>query len=123
MMHLKGRIFGVLTVLLVLIIVFCVKGTVMSMNNREYNRKNHHYAALEQEYLERAHRTLKEQGLSNCGVSLRWVSDGAGCREYTVILHHRRLERMSKKEQVNLTERLSEAEFRDAVCSFRYVIG
>lgn len=122
MLHMNNKVFGVLTVLLVLIILFCVKGTVMSRDKGRYDRQNKYYAVLEQEYLEKVNRLLKEEGVSNCGINLRWVADKEGSREYTVILHHRRLERMSGQEQINLTDRLTGAEFRDAACSFRYVI-
>lgn len=123
MLHMDNKVFGALTVLLVLIILFCVKGTVMSRDNGGYDRQNQYYAVLEQEYLEKTRRLLNEEGLSNCGINLRWVADEEGSREYTVILHHHRLERMSGQEQSDLTDRLSGAEFQDDVCSFRYVIG
>lgn len=123
MLHMNNKIFGVLTVLLVLIILFCVKGTVMSRDSGRHDRQNKYYAVLEQEYLDEVHRLLQEEGFPNCGINLRWVADEKGSREYTVIIHHRRLERMSGQEQSDLTDRLTGAEFQDAACSFRYVIG
>lgn len=123
MMRMRGKVFGVLTVLLVLIIVFCVKGTVKSRENDEHGRQNHYYAALEQEYLERTRLLLEEEGLKDCGVNLRWVADGNGNREYTILLHHRKLDRMSKREKMTLEEMLSGIEFEDASCSFLYIIG
>lgn len=123
MLHMNNRVFGVLTVLLVLIILFCVMGTVMSRGDGGRDRQNKYYAILEQEYLDEVHRLLQEEGLTNCGINLRWVADEEGSREYTVILHHRRLERMSGQEQTDLTDRLTGAEFQDAACSFYYVIG
>lgn len=123
MVYLRGKLFGVLTVLLVLIIVFCIKGTVMSRESNEYGRKNHYYAALEQEYLEKTRQLLEAEGLRDCGVNIRWVDDGSGNREYTVLLHHRKLNRMSDREKSDLGNMLSGIEFRDASCSFFYVIG
>lgn len=122
-MHMRGKVFGVLTVLLVLIIVFCVKGTVMSRENDERGRQNHYYAVLEREYLERTRLLLEEEGLRDCGVNLRWIADGNGNREYTILLHHRKLNRMSEQEKSALEDMLSEIEFRDASCSFLYIIG
>lgn len=122
MSHMNNKVFGVLTILLVLIILFCVKGTVMSRDSGGYERQNKYYAVLEQEYLEKTRRLLNEEGFSNCGINLRWVANEEGSREYTVTLHHRRLERMTGREQSDLTERLMGAEFQDAACSFRYVI-
>ena len=122
-MHMRGKVFGVLTVLLVLIIVFCVKGTVMSRENDERGRQNHYYAVLEREYLERTRLLLEEEGLRDCGVNFRWIADGNGNREYTILLHHRKLNRMSEQEKSALEDMLSEIEFRDASCSFLYIIG
>lgn len=123
MVYLRGKLFGVLTVLLVLIIFFCVKGTVMSREGNEYGRKNHYYAALEQEYLERTRQLLEAEGLRDCGINIRWVDDGSGNREYTVLLHHRKLDRMSEQEKSALGNMLSRIEFRDVSCSFSYVMG
>lgn len=121
--RMRGKMFGVLTVLLVLIIVLCVKGTVMSRGSGGQERRNHYYAALEQEYLEKTRLLLEEEGLRNCGVNIRWVDDGNGNREYTILLHHRNLNCMSEHEKAALEDMLSGIEFRDASCSFSYVIG
>lgn len=123
MKRMGGKGFGILTVILVLIIVFCVKATVMSRESTAGSKNNKYYAVLEEEYLNRARQLLEEEGLRNCGVDLRWVADVNGTREYTMILHHRKLERMSTQEMAELTDRLTETEFRDDVCSFSYVIG
>lgn len=121
-MQMDGKVFGILTTVLVMIIVLCVKGTVMSREDSGRAGRNYAYAALEQEYLERAHQLLDEEGLHNCGVNLRWTDDGDGSRKYTMLLHHRRLERMSGEEQAALIGRLSEAEFENTACSFLYVM-
>ena len=123
MMRMRGKTFGVLTVILVLIIVLCVKGTVMSKENAERSKQNHYYAALEQEYTDRTQQLLEEQGLKNCGVNVQWVTGGDGCREYTILLHHRKLDRMTQEEKSALQDMLIEMEFRDELTSFRYVIG
>ena len=120
MMHMRGKVFGIVTVILVLIIIFCVKGTVMSRERSEHARVNRYYAALEQEYLERTHKLLEEEGLRNCGVNLRWVTDEGGNREYTILLHHRKLNRMSEEEKSVLAIMLSKMEFRHEACRFQY---
>lgn len=121
-MHMREKGFGIMTVILVAVIFFLIGGTVMSMSDNDHLRNNHYYAALEQEYLQNARQLLEEEGLKNCGINLRWVDDGTGNREYTMLLHHRRLTRMSEEEIESLTDRLSETEFRDDACSFYYVI-
>lgn len=123
MMRIRGKLFGVLTVILVLIIVFCVKGTVMSRENAERGKKNRYYAMLEQEYLDRTRQFLKEEGLQGCGMNIRWVADGDGRREYTILIHHKKLNRMTEEEKSVLTDMLTQMEFQDEACSFCYVIG
>ena len=120
MMRMRGKLFGVVTVLLVLVIVFCIKGTVMSRDNEERGKKNHYYAVLEQEYRDRTRQLLEEQGLRDCGINIRWVADADGSREYTIFLHHRKLNRMTAEEKSVLTDMLVEMEFQDEACSFLY---
>lgn len=112
--------FGILTILLVLVIIFCVKGTVMSKENDERAKQNQYYAALEQDYLERARQLLDEKGYSNCGINLTRVTYEDGRREYTVLIHHRRLERLSDEEKLELENLLSKIEFHNGACSFCY---
>lgn len=120
MMRMRGKSFGAVTVLLVVIIVLCVKGTVASKEHDERGKKNHHYAVLEQEYLGRIRQLLEEQGLRGCGINIRWVADADGSREYTVFLYHRRLNRMTEEEKSVLADRLAEMEFWDEACNFLY---
>lgn len=112
--------FRIFTILLVLIILFCVKGTVMSKGNEQRAEENHHYLALEQEYVRNIRYFLNKQGFGNCGVMMTRVTDGEGSREYTVQIHHRRLDRMSTGEKILLKDRLSQEEFEPNVCTFRY---
>lgn len=115
-----GRAFYILTVLFVLVIIFCVKGTVQSRENDERERQNRHYAVLEQEYLERAQDLLEREGYGSCGINMRRVTYGEGRREYTVMLHHRKLKRISDSERLELKDMLSKMEFQDDACRFIY---
>ena len=120
MMRMRGKLFGVVTVLLVLVIVFCVRGTVISKESDERRKKNRHYEVLEQEYLDRTRQLLEEQGLRDCGINIRWVADVDGTREYTILLYHKRLKRMTEEEKSVLTDMMAEMEFQDEACSFLY---
>ena len=112
--------FGTLTVLFVLVIIFCVKGTVMSKENAERAKQNHYFAVLEQDYLTRTKQLLDEEGYGNCGINLTRVTYEDGRREYTVLLHHRKFERMSGEEKLDLESMLSQIEFQNEMCSFCY---
>ncbi|MDE7131680.1 MAG: hypothetical protein K2O65_07760 [Lachnospiraceae bacterium] len=114
------REYRIAAVLLVLIIISGVKGTVMSKENSERARQNRHYAALEEEYRERTQVLLEEEGYHNCGINLTWVACEDGSREYTLLLHHRKLSRLTDEEKVALQNILAETEFQEEACSFRY---
>ncbi len=116
----SDRKFWVLTVTLVLIIVFCTKGTVISMGNKQRTDENHCYRELEQEYVRYARECLREQGFDNCGVMLTRVTNGDGSREYTMQVHHRRLKQMDGSDKSALQDILSQAEFGQETCTFRY---
>ncbi|MDE7188027.1 MAG: hypothetical protein K2O13_11045 [Lachnospiraceae bacterium] len=116
----SGRRFGTVTVLLALIILFCMKGTAMSMGNARRAEENYYYRALEREYTDAAREFLREQGFGDCGVMMTRVTNEDGGREYTVRIYHKRLQRMSPEEKRILTDRLSQAEFGQDVCTFSY---
>ncbi len=118
----REKRFYIATALLILIISLCVRGTVFSGKNDERQRRNLCYAAMEEEYLEEARSLLRGAGLADCGVDLRWVSYGDGSREYTVSLHHSRLEHMSEADKETLKRKLSEADFHGDACRFSYVL-
>ena len=92
----------------------------MSKENNERARQNRYYAALEKEYLTRTQALLEEEGYRNCGINMRRVTYEDGSREYTVLLHHRKLDRLSAEAKTVLEKQLSEKEFTDETCSFRY---
>ncbi len=116
----RNRRFYIATLLLILLIGFCVRGTVFSREDHEREQRNRYYAELEEGYLEEARELLKEAGLPDCGVNMRWVSYGDGSREYTVSLHHSRLERMSAEDKARLRQSLSCADFHGEACRFSY---
>lgn len=116
----RQRGFGMLTILLILVIIFGVKGTVMSMENRQCAGRNYYDAALEEEYVDRMKQLLTGEGYRNCGVTMRRITYGDGNREYILQIHHRKLGRLSEQEKTALERRLSETEFMDETCRFIY---
>lgn len=114
------RKFGMLTILLVLIIVFCMRGTVMSMGNRQRAEENRYYLALEKEYLQNAREFLHGQGLENCGVMMTRMTNEDGSREYMIRIHHRKLKGMDRAGKAELQRELSRREFGKDACTFRY---
>ncbi len=112
--------FRMFTVLLILLIIFCIKGTVMSRENKQRAEENHYYLALEEEYVQSTREYLRKQGFDNCGVMMTRVTNEDGSREYTVRLHHRKLTGMDVRDKLALRDRLSQAEFGHESCTFWY---
>lgn len=112
--------FGIVTIILVMVIAFCTKQTVMSKENNERARQNQYYAVLEAAFLQETKEVLNEQGLRNCGVTMTRVTQENGEREYTVAIHHQKLEKMEEQQKAKIREQLMENEFTDGLCSFIY---
>ncbi len=110
--------FGIITLFLVLVIAFSLKGVAMSKENNGRAEANRYYAALEKEFLKQAKQTLEEQGYSNCGVTMTRVTNEDGSREYTVLLHHKKLEWLGQADRDSLTNMLAAKGFADGVCTF-----
>lgn len=120
----RRRGYTTAAVLLVIIMVLGMKGTAMSRERGSGGRarQNRYYAAKEAEYRERMQELLEREGYHNCGINLKWTAYEDGSREYTLLLHHRKLDRLSGEERAVLKDRLSEAEFSEDCCRFLYVL-
>ncbi len=116
----SGRRFGIATILLILIIIFCVKGTVMSKGNPQRAQENIYYLGLEQEYVANMKAYLQERGFADCGVMMTRVTYEDGSREYKIQIHHRRIEGMSAADKLFLQEALMQKEFGRDACVFQY---
>lgn len=91
--RMRNKLFTVLTVLLVLVTVFSIKGTAYSMEKKEGNdtAMESYYKAVEKEYVEKVKHSLGEMGYATSGVMLTKIVSSNGSREYTVAIHHKRL--------------------------------
>lgn len=107
--------FGAATMLLVLFIAFCVRGTVMSKENMCHMEDNERYAVWEGRFIEKTRSTLTSQGYPDSGITMTWVKKD-GKRTYTVAVHHRRIERLTKEEQEQLAEMLLQEKSGDEDC-------
>ncbi|MBO5210282.1 MAG: hypothetical protein J6B68_13230 [Lachnospiraceae bacterium] len=116
----RNGLFGVVTVLLVMVILFCTSQTVLSQEKADVRSQKKYYAAMEQEYLSGVKQMLTDMGYQNSGVTIRWVTDEEGSRIYTVMIHHQKIDNLSMQEQKLLQEKLSGTEFEDDNCIFVY---
>ena len=114
----KNCLFLIMTMLLVLIILFCTTETVMSQGR--VSRQKQYYADMEKQYLSDIKNTLNEKGYPQSGITIRWVSDGEGLRSYTVMIHHRKINSLNNNEIEELQKELTVTEFNDESCTFSY---
>ncbi len=77
------------------------KGDAIRISNEEYRM-------MEEEYVNEIRLILLEKGCRNAGITLTYVTDAEGNRNYTVALHHSRLDKMEVQEKVLLESRLQE---------------
>lgn len=109
-----------MTILLILIMVFCMKETVKSERKKDRNVQNKYYAALEKEYVNALRNELHRQGYTNSGITIRWTAEEDDTRRYTVMIHHNRINDLDESGQTALLRTLSETEFEDEFCRFYY---
>ena len=88
-----------ITVALILVTVFCTTGTVMGMGKNAARVDEKYYRQMEKEYVEWVRSYLQEEGYGNSGVTLTKVLYEDGSREYTLNVHHKRIDKLSESEQ------------------------
>lgn len=111
--------FGIVTIFLILLIVFCVRGTVMSKENMGDARENERYAAWEQSFVERTRSTLAGHGYRNSGITMTWTRNQEGKRTYIVSVHHGGISRLAREEQEQLVQTLLQEKFGDGDCEIQ----
>ena len=110
--------FMAITILPILVIVFCMTETVKSQHTKDRDVQNKYYAAMEKEYVNALRRELDRRGYHNSGITVRRTSEEDGTRCYTVLIHHNRITGLDADKQTELLEILSKTEFEDTFCSF-----
>lgn len=105
-----------ITVFFVLIIAFCICGTVISQSKHAGRAEEQYLHAIEQEYTGAVRKLLAKQGYENSGITMTRVTDTDGSREYTVTIHHRRLSKLSEEKRQELLAEFEGLEFPDKEC-------
>lgn len=92
---------------MILIIVLCVGGTARSESRDEAQRVENR--VQEQQLLTDVRQYLKNNGYTNSGVTLTYVTDADGDPEYTFTIHHKRINDMSEEEREAFSAELMQA--------------
>ena len=110
--------FVFVTVLFVMISAFCMSQTVTGKEDAEAKEQEAFYREQENKLLADTRAFLNQEGYYNSGVTLTRVVDSDGSREYTITIHHSRIDRMDDFEKQELKNALEELVFVSKGCSF-----
>ncbi len=100
----------VMFLVVVMVLVMGIGMSVMAATDKEasYKISNEEYKALEQECLHDVKQILLEKGCKNAGVTLTYITCEDGSREYTVSVHHEKLDAMDVEEYGILQARIKD---------------
>ena len=101
----------VMFIVVVMVLAMGIGMSVMASSEKEmsYVISNEEYKAMEQECLQEVKMILLEKGCKDAGVTLTYVTMEDGSREYTVCVHHAKLDVMESEEYGLLQARIKDA--------------
>lgn len=112
--------FWVTAVVLMSMALTFSTATVMSRTDLSVQELEGYYQEKERMLVKETKAFLEEAGFQYSGVMLTRVVDGDGRREYTVTVHHGKIDRMCDDSRALLMEGLEKIVFEDKDCSFRH---
>ena len=108
--------FYLITIGLIFITFTMMTISVNATKDKRLQHMDEYYEQIEDEYVEVLRNTLSDKGYGNAGITMTKIFYENGKREYTVKLHHKRMERLNMDEQQMLLAELSEIGFADGEC-------
>ena len=112
----KAYRFYIMAGLLVLFIFSMMTITVNATDDKRLQHVDSYYEEIEDDYIKLLRDELTNKGYRNAGITMTKIFYENGEREYTVKLHHKRMDNLSKTEREELLEHLSEVAFADSGC-------
>lgn len=112
----RGYRFYIVATGLILVILSMMTMTVNATEDKKLQHENGYYEQIEDDYMKDLRDTLTQKGYRNAGITMTKVFYEDGSREYTVKLHHKRMDNLSMEEKNDLLSELSELAFADSEC-------
>ena len=112
--------FTVAVLVLTLAACWCWAGTVMSRTDLSAAEIEGYYQEKEKELVEEARAFLSGEGYTYSGVMLTRVVTADGDREYTLTVHHGKIDKLDDEGRQKLMEGLAGIVFEDESSSFRH---
>lgn len=112
----KGYRFCIISLLIVFVLFSFVTIKVNGHGEQSIALERDFYEELEDSYTERLQDVLAAKGYRNAGITMTKVYQEDGSREYTVQIHHKRIERLEEGERILLLNELAAVSFQDTQC-------
>ena len=109
--------FYMLTVMLILVLFSFATMKVKGQGEVDFAADRELYEQLEDDYTEYLKDMLENKGYRNAGITMTKVYQPDGKREYTVQIHHKRINQLSDGERILLLNELSAVSFGGEKCS------
>lgn len=104
--------------LAVIIFLFSIATiTVNGQGEHDIAMEREYYEEVEEDYVVRLRELLGNKGYSNAGITMTKIYQTDGSREYTVQIHHKRIDRLGADERTLLMNELAAVCFGDEQCS------
>ncbi len=125
MLKRKNVLMIIMMMAAVIVICFCVTGTVYSKEKHSRKEQEQYYRSVEASYLSAVREWLGRNGYENSGVTMTKVIEEDGNREYTLSIHHRKISNLEEGEQIILKEELAKIDnpmekATEVSCRIRY---
>lgn len=114
----KNIKFAGLTLLLIVVLAFAVKGTVTSREYGQDTKDRVVLKQLEQEYITEVKALLENSGYANSGVMLNYVKEG-NTMYYTITVHHEGISALNDAEKSILKAQILALAFELPECYFQ----
>ena len=108
--------FYLITLGLIILTFTMMTMSVNAMESRRLQHRDAYYEEMENTYEEELRTRLSQEGYRNAGITMTKVFYEDGMREYTVKLHHKRIEALTVEEQEALLAELSKIELLNDEC-------
>ncbi len=112
--------YAAVIMVLTLFACWCCVGTVMSRSDLSAAEMEGYYQEKEKGLVEEARAFLSGEGYIYSGVMLTRVVTAEGNREYTLTVHHGKIDKLDDEGRQMLMEGLEGIVFEDENCSFRH---
>lgn len=118
----NAKILGMAVVGIVIISLIIIFSAKVVSSAQAYTALENYYAELERDYKYAVRDYMNDNGYTNAGITVTRIVDAEGNREYTVKIHHDKLDRLDDEKRELVMDEVAELGFNDDICSFNAVI-